>query len=312
MDNFSHFRVKSEYSLTNSIVKIDALVNSALERNINAIALTDNSNLFGLVKFYTASIKTGIKPIIGADIYIKYEDRISTGLFIVKNNLGYKQLSSLISKAYFENYQGNKPIINFEWLNLETTSGLIFINGGTQTLLSEYIRSHKKNDSNVLILGAGGAARAAAVQCLLDGCNRLFVVNRSLERLKNLVTPLIQKFGSHRVSGSDLKNFTLSEFEHKKWLVVNATSVGLKEDDPSALPFSCSLLGKGSAVYDMIYNPLKTTLLKEADHAGLLSANGLSMLVFQAAKALEVWTQKKVSAEIMMKAAKDYFLRSNE
>ena len=102
------------------------------------------------------------------------------------------------------------------------------------------------------------------------------------------------------------------EFENKKWLVVNATSIGLKEDDPSALPFSCSLLGKGSAVYDMIYNPLKTTLLKDADHAGLLSANGLSMLVFQAAKALEVWTQQKVSAEIMMKAAKDYFLKSNE
>ena len=168
------------------------------------------------------------------------------------------------------------------------------------------------NESNVLILGAGGAARAAAVQCLLDGCKRLFVVNRSLERLKNLVTPLIQKFGSHRVTGSDLKNLTLNEFEHKKWLVVNATSVGLKEDDPSALPFNCSLLGEGSAVYDMIYNPLKTTLLKDADHAGLLSANGLSMLAFQAAKALEVWTQKKVSAEIMMMAAKDYFLRSNE
>ena len=80
MDNFSHFRVKSEYSLTNSIVKIDALVNSALERNINAIALTDNSNLFGLVKFYTASIKTGIKPIIGADIYIKYDNERYTTL----------------------------------------------------------------------------------------------------------------------------------------------------------------------------------------------------------------------------------------
>ena len=151
MDNFSHLRVKSEYSLTNSIVKIDALVKSGIERNINAIALTDNSNLFGLVKFYTASIKNGIKPIIGADTYIKYEDRISTGLFIVKNNVGYKQLSSLISKAYFENYQGNKPIINFEWLNSETTSGLIFINGGAQTLLGEYIQSHKKIDSNGLI-----------------------------------------------------------------------------------------------------------------------------------------------------------------
>ena len=63
MNNFSHFRVKSEYSLTNSIVKIDALVKSGIERNINAIALTDNSNLFGLVKFYTASIKNGIKPL---------------------------------------------------------------------------------------------------------------------------------------------------------------------------------------------------------------------------------------------------------
>ena len=63
----------------------------------------------------------------------------------------YKQLSSLISKAYFENYQGNKPIINFEWLNSETTSGLIFINGGAQTLLGEYIQSHKKIDSNGLI-----------------------------------------------------------------------------------------------------------------------------------------------------------------
>ena len=169
-----------------------------------------------------------------------------------------------------------------------------------------YDLSFEISDSNVLILGAGGAARAAAVQCLLDGCKKLLVVNRSFERLKNIVTPLIQKFGSDRVSGSDIKNFSICDFKNKKWLIVNATSIGLNVNDPSALPFSCSILGNGSAVYDMIYNPSKTSLLNDADHAGVKFANGLSMLVFQAAKALEVWTQKKVSAEIMMKAANDY------
>ena len=162
-------------------------------------------------------------------------------------------------------------------------------------------------DECILIIGAGGAARAASVQCLLEGCEFVHILNRSKERLNGLVEPLAERFGRNRIKGSSLEDLKISDFKDKKWLVINATSVGLSEEDPSSLPFSCSLLSPESAVYDMIYNPTTTTLLKDAAKAGLDYSNGLSMLIFQAAKALEIWTQKEIPADIMFDAACKHF-----
>ena len=154
--------------------------------------------------------------------------------------------------------------------------------------------------SEVLVLGAGGAARAAVAKCLLRGCAKVWVGNRSLGRLSEMSKALGEVFGEERIHP-----FTLSEMppeirELDNLLVINATSLGLRENDPS--PLSLSGLPSGAKVYDMIYS-LKP-LCSEAESLGMPGANGLSMLVHQAAKALEIWTEARVPSEVMLREAR--------
>ena len=157
-------------------------------------------------------------------------------------------------------------------------------------------------DSSVLILGAGGAARAATAQCLLRGCRTVWLGNRSLERLSSMTDALGNTFGSHR-----LRTFALSEIPPeveglKDLLVINATSLGLREDDPS--PLALERFSSRTKVYDMIYTPPATALLKEGGKMGMTVGNGLAMLVHQAARALEVWTGESVSSRVMLAEAR--------
>lgn len=154
-------------------------------------------------------------------------------------------------------------------------------------------------DASVILLGSGGAARAAAVQCLLGNCRELWVGNRSPERLSGLVDIL-----SRMKAPTEVKTFALADVPQdlpENGVVVNATSLGLKESDPA--PLDVSLLPVGWKVYDMIYNPARTRLLQEADVRNLSTANGLSMLVHQGARALEIWSHSAVSSHAMMTAA---------
>src|SRR5690606_14131145 len=84
-------------------------------------------------------------------------------------------------------------------------------------------------------------------------------------------------------------------------LVINATSAGLKPDDPA--PIDLTRLGRAAAVYDMIYNPPQTPLLRQAAALDIPHANGLSMLVHQGARALEIWTGTSVPVDVMRAAA---------
>ena len=87
----------------------------------------------------------------------------------------------------------------------------------------------------------------------------------------------------------------------KAGICINATSLGLKPNDP--LPLDINSLSPEWSVYDMVYNPLKTQLFIEAQKHGFAVKTGLCMLVHQGAKALEIWTDKDVDAEIMKKVA---------
>ena len=156
--------------------------------------------------------------------------------------------------------------------------------------------------AKVILLGAGGAARAAAAQCLLRGCRKLWIGNRSPDRLTELLQVL-----SIPGNESDVEGFAFDEAEavfsdQSDLVVINATSLGLKPEDPA--PIDLSALPKCSKVYDMVYNPSETTLLKQARDLGLQSTNGLSMLVHQAARSLALWTGKNVPVDAMFKAAR--------
>jgi shikimate dehydrogenase len=155
--------------------------------------------------------------------------------------------------------------------------------------------------SAIILLGAGGAARGAAVECLQRGCASLAIANRTAANADALLAVLRPLAG--RIP---LRAFAL---EHPPAdlpadaLVINATSAGLDPANPP--PIDLGQLRGRPAIYDMVYNPPRTALLQAASVAGLPQANGLSMLVHQGAKALEIWTGVPAgrTAPIMARAA---------
>lgn len=138
----------------------------------------------------------------------------------------------------------------------------------------------------VILLGAGGAARGAAVECLRAGCAGIWIVNRSrpnLDALLDQLRPLAHGTPLHGVApGLAAPAFPTGA------LVVNATSAGLHASD--AAPIDLAGIPGVAAVFDMVYNPPRTRLLAQAGALGIPSANGLAMLVHQGAKALEIWS----------------------
>ncbi len=157
-------------------------------------------------------------------------------------------------------------------------------------------------NSDVVILGAGGAGRAAAVQALRSDCRSLQIINRNPDRLENLLQTLrpIAQERSIPLSGIAPQDPELSL--PRNGLIVNATSLGLNSDDP--LPLPKEKLPSAPLLYDMIYNPPATELMTLAKANGGHAANGLSMLVHQGARALEIWSDHPVSAQTMARAAR--------
>lgn len=134
--------------------------------------------------------------------------------------------------------------------------------------------------SSIVLLGAGGAARAAAVACLARDCGVLLLVNRTKKNRDALLEVLRPLAGKIPILPALPKA--------AGYILVNATSSGLRPGDPP--PVDLAALPRPAGVYDMIYNPPRTPLLLQAEALGLPCANGLSMLAHQGAKSLEIWT----------------------
>ncbi len=157
----------------------------------------------------------------------------------------------------------------------------------------------------ILILGAGGSARAVAYGLASQEAKEILLANRHPERAVNLIRkmkPLFPKV-SWKAILQDVKQ--LKPALQEAALVVNATSVGLKAGDASLIP--ASWIPGASAkhrilFFDLIYRPALTPLLKAAKSKGHKAVNGLGMLLFQGAKAFEIWTGKKAPVPVMKKA----------
>ena len=128
---------------------------------------------------------------------------------------------------------------------------------------------------------------------------RVIATNRTKENLQSLLASLTRIAGAIPLRGfvPDAVPADLAA----NAIVINATSAGLREDD--ACPIDLRTLPRPAAVYDMIYNPPKTRLLRDAARLGLPNANGLSMLVHQGARALEIWSGVDVPVDAMRGAA---------
>ena len=134
----------------------------------------------------------------------------------------------------------------------------------------------------VVLIGAGGAARAIGFGLKERGC-RLVVVNRSKKRGERLSKEL----GCRYLSLSSLARMKAGELEAD--VIINATSLGMYPRDEET-PVPKGLLKKGMTVMDIVYQPLQTKLLREAKERGCVTVNGLEMLVRQAAGQFEIWT----------------------
>ncbi len=129
---FIHLRVHSDFSMVDGLSKVPPLVKKVAEMGMPAVALTDFTNLCGLVKFYGTAHSCGIKPIIGADFAMQsdeFGDELTKLTVIAADNAGYKNLTLLISKAYLRGHVQHQPVIDKAWL-AELAEGLIILSGG--------------------------------------------------------------------------------------------------------------------------------------------------------------------------------------
>lgn len=151
--------------------------------------------------------------------------------------------------------------------------------------------------SRVLILGAGGAARAVAFQLAQNGA-KVTIANRTAQRAHSLAEN-VHSVGDAEGTGLD----DLQELVAQSNIVINTTSIGMHPDIDKT-PITADWMRPGLVVFDIVYNPLITRLLSEAEKAGAIIIEGLKMLVLQGAESFRIWTGVEPPVEVMERAAR--------
>ncbi|GFO97773.1 shikimate 5-dehydrogenase [groundwater metagenome] len=151
---------------------------------------------------------------------------------------------------------------------------------------------------NVLLLGAGGAARAIAFQLARDGA-RVTIANRTIERAEALAKDVI-KIGNAEASSYE----NLKDLIRDSDILINSTSIGMYPKISETIVTS-DMMHKNLAVFDIVYNPQNTLLLKEAKKAGATTIDGVMMLVFQGVESFKIWTGRTPPVDVMEKAVRE-------
>ena len=173
MQGFVHLHVHTEYSLVDSVVRIDSeraddgrilregLIDATARQGMPAVALTDEGNLFALVKFYRAAQARGVKPLVGVDAWLRDDGQRAESsrlVLLCQNEDGYRNLTRLVSRSYLEGRGRTGPMIDRAWLDATTTAGLIALSGA------------REGDVGRLLV----AGRPAEARQVLDGWLALF------------------------------------------------------------------------------------------------------------------------------------------
>ncbi len=168
-------------------------------------------------------------------------------------------------------------------------------------------------NKQVAILGAGGAARAVSLGLLQEKVASLTIINRALSRAENLAASLAEHSAKNNLSTeintTPWQSPKLNEVINHCQLIVNCTTLGMKNssgEDKS--PLAANLVPKDALVYDLVYNPSETPLLRMAKEAGAKAIGGLPMLVYQGAASFKLWTGREAPLDIMLTAARQALL----
>lgn len=223
---FIHLHLHSDFSMVDGIAKVGALVNEVSKLQMPAFAITDFTNLCGLVKFYGSAMGKGIKPIIGADLAIKssqLSDDIYRLTILAANNTGYQNLTLLISKAYQRGYIGDVPVVDQEWLTIHR-EGLIILAG-------------RESDIGIGVIRDNQAIIDEAITYYLENFNQHFYfelvrTNRANEELFiHSAIKLAEQYSLPVVATNDVRFLSSSDFEAHEIRV--AIHDGNTLEDPS-------------------------------------------------------------------------------
>ncbi len=164
----------------------------------------------------------------------------------------------------------------------------------------------KPRGKKVLLLGAGGAAKAIAYT-ISQEADELVILNRTSKQAEELASLLSQKFNK-KINGGDLSQISLKNNLADADVLINATSIGMKPNADQTLVES-EWLKPDLAVMDIVYNPIETKLVKDAKVVGARVVSGVEMLIYQGAASFEIWTACSAPVEVMRKAALSHLLK---
>ncbi|OIO38273.1 MAG: DNA polymerase III subunit alpha [Candidatus Omnitrophica bacterium CG1_02_49_16] len=237
--DFVHLHVHSQYSLLDAVCRIDDLTPLAKKLGMPALAITDNGNLFGAIEFYSACKKAGIKPIIGAEVYLAPESRFERSthglqgasyplVLLCKNETGYRNLINLVTIGYLEGFY-YRPRIDKEMLR-KFSKGLIGLSGGLRAEIPHFLN-----------IGQVEKARQAALQYLeLFGKDDFYleIIHSGIkeqERVNTVLIDLGKRLALNLVATNDVR-YLKREFQ-KAHEVLTCIQTQTTLDDPNRVRF---------------------------------------------------------------------------
>jgi DNA polymerase III subunit alpha len=210
LSSFVHLRLHTEYSLVDGIVRVPELMGAVAASGMPAVALTDQSNLFAMVKFYKEALAAGIKPLIGVDAWIRESGERAVPsriVFLCQDLQGYRHLTQLVTRSFLEGQQRGAPMLDRSWITREMLKGLIVLSGGAQGDIGQALARGRDDD----------AARCLARWQTLCGDRFYLEVQRTgragEQVYSEAVMELAQSQGAAAVATNDVRFLTRAEFE---------------------------------------------------------------------------------------------------
>ena len=210
MTQFVHLRLHTEYSLLDGIVRVPELMAAVAKARMPAVALTDQSNLFAMVKFYKEAQAAGVKPLIGVDAWIREAGERtppSRIVFLCQNLIGYRHLTQLVTRSFLEGQSRGIPLLDRAWLTAAALQGLIVLSGGAEGDIGQALVRGKLDE----------AARALMRWQMLCGDRFYLEVQRTGRAgeaaYSDAVMDLAREQGAPAVATNDVRFLTRDEFE---------------------------------------------------------------------------------------------------
>jgi DNA polymerase-3 subunit alpha len=210
LSQFVHLRLHTEYSLLDGIVRVPELMAAVSAAGMPAVALTDQSNLFAMVKFYKEALSAGVKPLIGVDAWMREAGERappSRVVFLCQNLVGYRHLTELVTRSYLEGQLRGGPMLERSWLRSDMLEGLIVLSGGAEGDIGQALCRGRDDE----------AARCLRAWQELCGDRFYLEVQRTgragEEIHADAVLELAQERGVAAVATNDVRFLTRPEFE---------------------------------------------------------------------------------------------------